>query len=282
MSRPPGPTVALTEIRAGHAAGESRQVLIWSSLRTAAPPWPASAGRPPRWLLAPWADVPPLLRNRSDGQALWVLEPDPLSGPSAQALHEALQQAPCRPHTLVLLPEVWQHEGARWLDAGADRCMPADSPPRLLQAMVQAMRRRCQGMVSQVSVFGPLRFDQVSQSLFHGEGRIWLTGRETQVAALLFRSGQQRTHAVDVLLALGANGAHSGNKALVALYVHRLNRKIRPLGVQIDAVRGCGYSLRLTTPVPPQVPAPRPPAHGLTQWLRPAPAANAANPVTRP
>ncbi len=213
---------------------------------------------------------------------LWVLEPDLQEGPQPPALAQALQDCLGRPHTLVLLPEAGMPDSAPWLDAGADRCVPANSPPELIQAMVHAMMRRCHGMAASVSVFGPLRFDHVSQTLFHGDCRIWLTCRETQVAALLWRSSLQHTHALEVLQALGTGGAASANKALVALYVHRINRKIRPHGVQIDAIRGFGYRLRLIAPAPRPVASPPATPHALTQWLRSARPASALKPAGRP
>ena len=213
---------------------------------------------------------------------LWVLEPDLQEGPQPPALAQALQDCLGRPHTLVLLPEAGMPDSAPWLDAGADRCVPANSPPELIQAMVHAMLRRCQGMAASVSVFGPLRFDHVSQTLFQGERRIWLTCRETQVAALLFRSSLQRIHAADVLKALGTGAAQTANKALVALYVHRVNRKIRPHGVQIDAIRGFGYRLRLITPGLRQAAVPRASVNGLTQWLRTSRPATPNDPAVRP
>ena len=263
---PPGPCHAQ---QAGPPGTEERPALIWSSLRTPAPDphLQESSGLSARWTAAPWTEAPALLGTRAAAEVLWVLEPDPSHGPTPQALAAALQACAGRAHTLVLLPEAWRDDCASWLDAGADRCMPASSPAALTQAMVHAMLRRCQGMAASVSVFGPLRFDHVSQTLFQGERRIWLTCRETQVAALL-RSSLQRTHAIDVLKALDAGAAQTANKALVALYVHRVNRKIRPHGVQIDAVRGFGYRLRLITPGLRQAAVPRASVNGLTQWLR--------------
>ncbi len=278
---PPGPCHAQ---QAGHPGNEERPALIWSSLRTPAPDpqLQESSGLPAHWTAAPWTEAAALLDTRAAAEAVWVVEPDPSHGPTPQALAEALQACTGRAHTLVLLTEAWRDDCASWLDAGADRCMPASSPVALTQAMVHAMLRRCQGMAASVSVFGPLRFDHVSQTLFQGERRIWLTCRETQVAALLFRSSLQRIHAADVLKALGTGAAQTANKALVALYVHRVNRKIRPHGVQVDAVRGFGYRLRLITPGLRQAAVPRASVNGLTQWLRTGRPATPNEPAVRP
>lgn len=268
---------------AGLADPEGRPALVWSSSRPVAERLQQEpSGRTARWHTVHWTKVAPLLKARRGGEVLWVLEPDPQEGPTPQSLSRTLQLGPSRPHTLVLLPESGVHDCALWLDAGADRCMPADSPAELMQAMVQALLRRCQGLAVSVSVLGPLRFDHVSRTLFHGERRVWLTCRETQVAALLFRNGMQRVHALEVLKALGAADGDSRNRALVSLYVHRLNRKIRPHGVQIDAVRGFGYSLRLITPGLRQSPVSRAWVNGLTQWLRASRPTPAVQPAIRP
>jgi len=284
MTLPADPPGESNAQQAGQAGTEGRPALIWSSLRMPAPDTHLQepSGVPASWTAAPWTEVAALLGTRAASEVLWVVEPDLSHGPTPQTLAQALQACAGRAHTLVLLPEARLDDCASWLDAGADRCMPASSPTALTQAMVHAMLRRWQGMTVSVSVFGPLRFDHVSQTLFQGERRIWLTCRETQVAALLFRSSLQRTHAVDVLKALGAGAAHKANKALVALYVHRVNRKIRPHGVQIDAVRGFGYRLRLITPVLRQAAASRPSVNGLTQWLRTSRPAPDTEPAVRP
>lgn len=142
-------------------------------------------------------------------------------------------------HTLVLLPEGLSDQAVRWLDAGADRCLPQDSPPRLVLAMVLALSRRSQLQPPVLSQFGPLRFDHATQTLSHQSQRIMLTRRETQVARLMFQHGHELVKATDILHALQS----SANTALVSLYVHRVNRKIRLYGVHIAHLRGYGYRL---------------------------------------
>lgn len=272
-------------MRRSDLAGGGRQpLLLWSSPRTPVPPpcLQEPSGDPARWTTVPWKEAATLMGGQAGADVLWALEPDPVDGPSPSALSQTLQNCAGQTHTLVLLPDIPAKDGALWLDAGADRCMPANSPPDLIQAMVHAMLRRCKGMAASVSVFGPLRFDHVSRTLFHGDRHIWLTCRETQVAAVLFRNSLHRTHALEVLKALGAQNAQTANKALVALYVHRVNRKIRPHGVQIDAIRGFGYSLRLLSPVVRQAVSARASANSLTQWLRTAQPAKPGEAALRP
>lgn len=259
----------------GRVCAEGLPQLLWSSRATPAPG--INRARISRistdWTCLPWPKAATRLGCCKSQTVLWVLEPDPVEGPTPDELAQLLQSSPGSTHTLVLMPEASGHDCAQWLDAGADRCMPASSAQTLRGAMVYAMLRRLHGMTASVSVLGPLHFDHVSQTLFHGEQRIWLTCRETQVIDLLFRSSMQRVKAQEVLETLTHGEGGTGHRGLVALYVHRVNRKIKPLGVQIEAIRGFGYSLRLLMPDPRQIPTTRSPSYGLNQWLRVAHAA---------
>lgn len=162
--------------------------------------------------------------------------------------------------TLVLLPSEQCASSTLWLNAGADRCISNENAPLVL-AMVRAMLRRSQGRASAFSVHGPLQFDHDARALFHQTHRLLLTSRETQVAALMFKRGSQHVKTADIQQALGMSGSRRSNTALVSLYVHRLNRKIRPYGVQIVFTRGYGYRLR-TEPQPTQPPV-------KSDWLAP-------------
>lgn len=194
-----------------------------------------------------WTEAEQHWACQSGEGAVWVLEPDPAQGPNPKALSQALWGLPSPPLVLVLLPPSLT-DATPWLDAGADRCLPAHSTALLLRAMVRALLRRCRGVAASISAFGPLHFDHLTQTLFSGGQHIWLTCRETQVCAVLFRNGAQCVSSLEVLKALAAGAAQTPNKALVALYVHRVNRKMRAHGVQINLQRGHGYRLSLMPP----------------------------------
>jgi len=145
---------------------------------------------------------------------------------------------------LVLLPMPCPDQTGQWLDAGADRCIIAEDC-RLVLAMVKATLRRSQGLAATVSVLGPLRFEHDARSLFHESQRIALTSRETQVAALLFQKSPNPIKSSEILAVLGHDDCFGQNSGIASLYVHRINRKIRPYGVQITFTRGYGYRLTL-------------------------------------
>ncbi len=182
---------------------------------------------------------------------VWVLElaATPETPP---ALNPAQWGQRCQNHgqpmTLVLLPPDQLPQAWAWLDAGADRCLAADSAPELVLAMVRSMLRRQQGLTAVFSEHGPLRFDHDTQTLFHQAERVPLTCRETQVASLLFQGGARLVRPREILNVLGVRDGLRENTALVALYVHRINRKIRPHGLHIDFVRGYGYRLGALAP----------------------------------
>lgn len=245
--------------------------LWWSSPRPDLPDLDLPGQPPIQTVALPWAQVLDRLALDQDAKALWVLEPDAVHGPGPQAWVQALSGLPKPPLTLVLLPEGEHGGAASWLDAGADRCLPSGTEPSVMQAMLRALLRRYRGMATSLSVFGPLHFDHDAQTLFSGDQRIWLTCRETQVLSPIFRNGAQRIRTEELLKTLGAQGVRAHSKALVALYVHRVNRKIRPAGVQIEAVRGYGYGLRLLQPPSPRPPAPRLAGlPGLSHWMQDA------------
>ena len=220
-----------------------------------------------RWLAWAWPeawatqalDWPSAAAQVQSQGGLWMLQPDTLAGPRPEELARfwrataAADPAPAPgPLLLVLVPSHLGHGLASWLDAGADRCLPSDSPPALVMAMLQAMARRLQPPAP--TAFGPLRYDHASRTLWVQQQRVALTRRETQLLHLLMQAGMRLVRSADIVRALGepagAVPRRPGNWA--SLHVHRLNRKLQPHGVKVEWVQRYGYGLRLLAP---QVPA---------------------------
>lgn len=244
----------MPDVSAGIEPGETCQRLTWSQ---------ALRGLKPQ---AAW--------SRCEPQAqVWVLEPS-AGGRRAQeagdafALLKGLGRAERPVWSLVLQPEpagpVW-----RWLDAGADRVLPQGVDQQVLGAFLRALLRRAQGSAASQTEVAGLRFDHPSATLFHGQQRVLLTARETQLAALFFERGQQLVRTRDILRHLLTQGPPPNETVHVSLQVHRLNRKLRPYGVELVCLRGHGYRL----------------AECMPQGLRPAPVtprALKASPRSRP
>ncbi len=197
-----------------------------------------------RWPQALQRWTPQSLWPNPPRPQVWILQPGPCS--EARQATLALLKALCRCDppvwSLVLQPAHADATGD-WWQAGADRVLPHSAEPPLLAAMVRALLRRVQGAAASQTEIGALRFDRQSATLFHGQQRVLLTARETQLAALFFERGQQAVRTQEILRHLAALNPHGQILVHVPLYVHRLNRKLRPYGLELACLRGYGYRL---------------------------------------
>lgn len=213
-----------------------------------------------QWLTWPWPpgwvaqalDWPSAAACVQTQGGLWVLQPDDLAGPGPEDLARfwaapTSADPPTGPERrlLVLLPPARWPQPVAWLDAGADRCLPGDSPRELVLAQARALQRRLRPTLP--TVFGPLRYDHSSRTLWADQQRVALTRRETQLLHVLMQAGLRLVPSADIVRALGDPQSPSprrpGNWA--SLHVHRLNRKLQPHGVKVEWVQRLGYGLRL-------------------------------------
>ena len=200
-------------------------------------PWPCT-GEMPGFRVGPGAAKGPA--------QVCVLQPPAcdLEPPAAQTLLASVRAR--------LGPDVWvlallsdlQACGHRWLDAGADRVLPCDADPVLVAAVLRALVRRAQGAAASQTQLGDLRFDHPSATLFSGHKRVLLTARETQLAALFVERGQQVVRTQDIARRLATHNPDTQALVNIPLYVHRLNRKLRPYGLELACLRGYGYRLQ--------------------------------------
>ncbi|MGB7542582.1 MAG: response regulator transcription factor [Burkholderiales bacterium] len=128
------------------------------------------------------------------------------------------------------------------LDLGADDYMtkPFDLPE--FEARVRALIRRGHYGASNQLIHGHLRFDAAGRRLFHDDQPVDLSARELAVIELLLsRQGRVVTkeQMVDHLFGWGDD---VGSNA-IEVYVHRVRKKLEPLGIDIRTVRGMGYLL---------------------------------------
>jgi len=127
------------------------------------------------------------------------------------------------------------------LDLGADDYMtkPFDLPE--FEARVRALLRRGHGAGATMT-HGQLRLDVAARRLFHGEQAIEMSARELALIELLLaRQGRvvSKEQMIDHLFGFGDD---VGSNA-IEVYVHRVRRKLDPLGIEIRTVRGMGYLL---------------------------------------
>ncbi len=143
---------------------------------------------------------------------------------------------------LVLTARDTLEDRVAGLDLGADDYMtkPFDLPE--FEARVRALIRRGHYNAGGSMTHGLLRFDTAARRLFHGDQPIELSVRELAVVELLLsRQGRvvSKEQMIDQLFGWGDD---VGSNA-IEVYVHRVRKKLEPLGIDIRTVRGMGYLL---------------------------------------
>ena len=126
------------------------------------------------------------------------------------------------------------------LDAGADDYLVKPFELAELEARVRALIRRSHGHDRNVLVHGPLAFDSVARSASVDGEALELSARElAMLELLLLRSGRVISKEQFVEHLCGFDEDVTENA--IEVYVHRLRRKLDPVGIHVQTVRGLGY-----------------------------------------
>ena len=163
------------------------------------------------------------------------------------AVLRRLRDRRIRTPVLILTARDTLEDRVLGLDSGADDYLtkPFDLPE--FEARVRALIRRGHGSAGHELAHGRLRLDVAARRLFYDDQAIELPARELALIELLLaRQGRvvSKEQMIDHLFGFGDD---VGSNA-IEVYVHRVRRKLEPLGVEIRTVRGMGYLLDRATP----------------------------------
>jgi DNA-binding response OmpR family regulator len=126
------------------------------------------------------------------------------------------------------------------LDAGADDYLVKPFELAELEARVRALIRRSHGHDRNVLVHGPLAFDSVARAATVAGDVLDRSARElAMLELLLLRSGRVISKEQFVEHLCGFDDNVTANA--IEVYVHRLRRKLDPVGIHVQTVRGLGY-----------------------------------------
>lgn len=128
------------------------------------------------------------------------------------------------------------------LDLGSDDYLTKPFDLLELEARIRALIRRKHGISETLIVYGPLRFDTVDKSALVDNQPLDLSAREVSVLEiLLMRAGRvvSKDHLAERLYGWGEE---VGDNA-IEVGIHRLRKKLEPVGINIRTIRGLGYLL---------------------------------------
>ena len=128
------------------------------------------------------------------------------------------------------------------LDLGADDYMtkPFDLPE--FEARVRALIRRGLYNAGSSMTHGRLRFDTAARRLFYDDQPIEMSARELSLTELLLARQGKVVSKEQIMNQLFGFGEDVGSNA-IEVYVHRVRKKLEPMGIEIRTVRGMGYLL---------------------------------------
>jgi two-component system, OmpR family, response regulator len=129
------------------------------------------------------------------------------------------------------------------LDLGADDYLSKPFKLPELEARLRALIRRSHSVLSSTIEYGPLVLNIKDRMLLANGNQMPLSPRELSVIeVLLMRVGRVVSKEV-IVEALCKWDEEVGSNA-IEVYIHRLRKKLEPLGIHVLTIRGLGYLLQ--------------------------------------
>lgn len=154
----------------------------------------------------------------------------------------ALRARKCPTPVLILTARDGINDRVGGLEAGADDYMVKPFELRELEARVKALIRRSHGGFNHELVFGRLVLDTARHQVVVDGEPMLLPSREYGVLeALLLQAG--RVVSKDRIAQRLAVRQEEFADNAIEVYVHRLRKRLDPLGISIRTLRGLGYLL---------------------------------------
>lgn len=128
------------------------------------------------------------------------------------------------------------------LDQGADDYITKPFDFSELEARCRAVLRRRGGTARNNIALGPVTFDLLTGILQHGDETLELRSREIRLLEVFARNPGMilsKPHLMDRLFSYD----NSVTENAIEVYVGRLRRRIQPMGLRIETVRGEGYRI---------------------------------------
>ncbi len=130
------------------------------------------------------------------------------------------------------------------LDLGADDYMVKPFDFRELEARLRALHRRPLGHSATTYQVGPLQVDAKSRRIYLGTYQVDFGQREFCLLELLLGRLNHTVSKERLLMQLYNFDEHASSNA-VELHISRLRKKLAPLSISIETIRGVGYSAKL-------------------------------------
>jgi len=131
----------------------------------------------------------------------------------------------------------------RGLDLGADDYLTKPFKLPELEARLRAQIRRNNALLGSTIEYGPLVLNIKDRMLMANGEQMLLSPRELSVLEMLLLRVGRVVSKDSIVEALCKWDEGVGNNA-IEVYIHRLRKKLEPLGINVLTIRGLGYLLQ--------------------------------------